>query len=315
MGSSLESPMSLINSSCLLFVDLLLPILRFPSQMVFDDRTGVGLDYRRSFSSSPPKRRGRQKLVLVDLEDVVDDYSGKNETVAEVVVEQTNLDEGNVVVDDHSGKNATVEEVVVEQTNMDEGNTVVDDHSGKNATVEEVVDEGNAVVDDHSVKNATVEEVVDEENASVDEVVVEDNETLDEGVNEHTLDDFEFFDPLFGDQYEEQHHNEQADFQDQIHEHNQEDNNVQELEVDMRDFRDILETNVCAIGTEGVTDIGVVEGEIENENIRLRAKCKLRVPVINASGVVESSKGKGKEVNSKKDACMWALLASRKSSI
>ncbi|KAI3511613.1 hypothetical protein L1887_18768 [Cichorium endivia] len=238
--------------------------------------------------NSNKNEKDEKKLVLVDLEDVVDDHSGKNATMEEVVVEQTNLDEGNVVVDDHSGKNANVEEVVVEQTNMNDGNAVVDDHSGKNAIVEEVVDEGNAVVDDHSGKNAIVEEVVDEENASVDEVVVEDNETLDEGVNEHTLDDFEFFDPLFGDQYEEQHHNEQVDFQNQIHEHSQEvdnghqieedinkdldkeneelvdeENNVPELEVDMRDFRDILETNVGAIGTEGVTDIGVVEGEVE----------------------------------------------------
>ncbi|KAI3749845.1 hypothetical protein L2E82_20462 [Cichorium intybus] len=74
-------------------------------------------------------------------------------------------------------------------------------------------------------KEAGVDEVMVEDKdkeAGVDEVMAEDKETLDEGVNEenhqneeevvydeNTLDDFEFFDPFFGDQYEEQHQNEQ----------------------------------------------------------------------------------------------------------
>ncbi|KAI3753013.1 hypothetical protein L2E82_25057 [Cichorium intybus] len=135
-------------------------------------------------------------------------------------------------------------------------------------------------------KEAGVDEVMVEDKdkeAGVDEVMAKDKESLDEGVNEehhqneeevvydeNTLDDFEFFDPLFGDQYEEQHQNEQNEEVEkghQVEEENvelvDEENNVPEMEVDMTDFQDILQTIDDGIGTEWNTDFMVVEGEVE----------------------------------------------------
>ncbi|KAI3752011.1 hypothetical protein L2E82_23110 [Cichorium intybus] len=182
-----------------------------------------------------------------------------------------------------TGRSVFGEEVVVEQTNIDEGNaeTLVEDKE----TLDEVM------VEDKD-KEAGVDEVMVEDKdkeACVDEVMAKDKESLDEGVNEehhqneehqneeevvydeNTLDDFEFFDPFFGDQYEEQHQNEQNEEVEkghQVEEENvelvDEENNVPEMEVDMTDFQDILQTIDDGIGTEWNTDFMVVEGEVES---------------------------------------------------
>ncbi|KAI3508156.1 hypothetical protein L1887_23160 [Cichorium endivia] len=195
----------------------------------------------------------------------------------------------------------------------------------------------------------------------MDEVVVEENETVDEGVIVKESNVNEVGDMPNTDVVNEHTIYENANLGAELVD---EDNNVSEVEVDMRYFRVILETNVGSVGTDELRDIGVGEADVEVidndtwdslddqsdeyykrrcvlKNLAKEKRCTLgsvhkarvyvgqkfktkdelkekkinthalKTRVISSSGVVDSSKGKGKWVNSNQVKCMWTLHASR----